>query len=66
VALPLRLVPIFTSLMKTDWGKSLKLEEDEGKVIATLDLQETILSTPALAADGLYIRSDKHLWKISQ
>ncbi len=47
-------------------GQIIKLEEDEGKVIATLDLQETILSTPALAGDGLYIRSDKHLWKISQ
>jgi outer membrane protein assembly factor BamB len=46
-------------------GQIIELEEDEGKVIATLDLQETILSTPALAGDGLYIRSDKHLWKIS-
>jgi outer membrane protein assembly factor BamB len=28
-------------------------------------LAETILATPALTADGLFVRSDKHLWKIT-
>ncbi len=38
---------------------------DEGNVISKLELEETILSTPSVSADGVYIRSDKHLYKIS-
>jgi outer membrane protein assembly factor BamB len=30
------------------------------------DLKETILATPALAGGALYVRSDKHLWKIAR
>ncbi|MED5585138.1 MAG: PQQ-binding-like beta-propeller repeat protein [Verrucomicrobiota bacterium] len=41
------------------------LRGDEGKVVGTIELGETILGTPALSSDALYIRSDSHLWKIS-
>ena len=36
----------------------------EGRVVSQLDLQETILATPALSDNAIYLRSDKHLWKI--
>jgi outer membrane protein assembly factor BamB len=36
----------------------------EGKTEHTLDLKETILSTPAIANGAAYIRSDKYLWKL--
>ena len=39
--------------------------EDEGKVVSSLDLGETILCTPALSRDALYVRSDEHLWKLA-
>ena len=41
------------------------LRGDEGKVVGTIELGETILGTPALSADALYIRSDTRLWKIA-
>jgi hypothetical protein len=47
-------------------GQIIKLGETEGKVVSTIDLGETILCTPALAQSALFLRSDKHLWKISQ
>lgn len=36
----------------------------EGKITQTLDLKETILSTPAIANGAVFIRSDKFLWKL--
>ncbi len=36
----------------------------EGSVVSQLDLQETILATPSLSDNALYLRSDKHLWRI--
>jgi len=38
---------------------------NEGEIVGTIDLGETVMSTPAVADGGLYIRSDGHLWKIS-
>jgi len=40
------------------------LSKPEGELVGELDLGDTILSTPALAADALYLRSDKRLWRI--
>lgn len=37
----------------------------EGEVVSELDLGETILGTPSISSDALYLRSDGHLWKIS-
>jgi len=36
----------------------------EGQVISSLDLGQTILSTPSVANGALYLRSDQQLWKI--
>jgi outer membrane protein assembly factor BamB len=38
----------------------------EGEVISELDLGETILSTPSIAGNAIYLRSDGHLWKLAQ
>ena len=35
----------------------------EGKVVSTIELNETILGTPAISGNALYVRSDGHLWK---
>lgn len=42
------------------------LSGDEGVVVGSLDLGDKIQSTPALANGALYIRSDRHLWKITK
>lgn len=38
----------------------------EGEVLQTHDLADTILGTPAIAGNAVYIRSDKQLWKIGE
>jgi hypothetical protein len=35
-------------------------------LLASGSMGETILATPAIASGALYIRSDKHLWKLAQ
>jgi outer membrane protein assembly factor BamB len=38
---------------------------DEGQRVSDYDLAETILSTPAIAHNALYIRSDRHLHRLN-
>jgi outer membrane protein assembly factor BamB len=38
----------------------------EGEVLSELDLGQTILATPALAHGGLYLRSDRTLWRTAE
>jgi outer membrane protein assembly factor BamB len=37
----------------------------ESTLLQSCELKETILSTPALGDGAMYVRSDKHLWKIA-
>ena len=39
---------------------------DEGELVGEGDLGETILATPAISGKDLFVRSDGHLWKISE
>lgn len=61
------------------WGKYLYLvnengllqvvntePKEEGVVVSQMDLAETILCTPAVYGGALYLRSDRHLWKIAE
>lgn len=38
---------------------------DKGEIIAHHNFGESVLATPAIAGGGLYLRSDKHLWKVA-
>ncbi len=38
----------------------------EGALVAENELGESILGSPAVADDALYVRSDAHLWKIAE
>lgn len=38
----------------------------EGSVVGQLDLNETILGSPAISGNAMFIRSDGHLWKIAK
>jgi outer membrane protein assembly factor BamB len=44
----------------------IKLDGKEPAIETTANLQEAILCTPAIANGALYVRSDKHLWKIGK
>ena len=46
-------------------GQVVKLDTEEPKVIQTIDLEDTILCTPAMTKDALVVRSDQKLWKLS-
>ena len=37
---------------------------NKGEQISSLELNETVLGTPAVGADAIFVRSDDHLWKI--
>lgn len=43
----------------------VQIGEEEGKQTGEVDLKETILATPAIADNALFLRSDQHLWKVS-
>jgi outer membrane protein assembly factor BamB len=36
----------------------------EGKIVHTVELKDTILSTPAVSGGALFVRSDTKLWKV--
>lgn len=46
-------------------GQVVKLGGEKGEIVGKGDLGETILGTPAISNGGIYVRSDKHLWKIA-
>ena len=46
-------------------GQVVNLSKDKPEVIHTTNLNDTILCTPALSDDAVYVRSDAKLWKLS-
>ena len=46
-------------------GQCVDLRGPEGVVAGEIELGETILSTPSISGDALYVRSDGHLWKFA-
>lgn len=38
---------------------------DEGEIISTFDLEQTVLCTPAIAGGSIFLRSDTRLWRIA-
>ena len=49
-------------------GKVLvvKLEGKKGELVATNELGDTFLASPAVANNSLFLRSEKYLWKIAE
>ena len=46
-------------------GQVVDLSGEEGAITSEFELGETILSTPSLSENGIYVRSDGHLWKFA-
>lgn len=46
-------------------GRALVVDPETGDIVSERELGETILSTPSVSADGIYVRSDQLLWKIA-
>lgn len=44
----------------------VKLGDKEGTVVGTAEFGEQIQASPAIAGNALYVRGDKHLWKIAE
>lgn len=47
-------------------GQCVNLSGEEGSIASEIELGETILGTPSISDDALYVRSDGHLWKFSK
>jgi outer membrane protein assembly factor BamB len=47
-------------------GQVVKPGAKRGEIVGKSDLGETILATPAIANGALYIRTDRHLWRIAK
>lgn len=45
-------------------GQVVNVAGEKGEVVSENDIKETILATPALSGNAIFVRSDKHLWKI--
>ncbi len=46
-------------------GQVVDISGEEGELVGTNELGETILCTPAVSNDAMFVRSDGHLWKIA-
>ena len=46
-------------------GLCIDVSGAEGKIVSTVALKETILGTPSISDDAIYVRSDGHLWKFA-
>jgi hypothetical protein len=44
----------------------VKLGKNKAQLVATNEFGEKLQGSPAVSGDALYVRSDKHLWKISE
>lgn len=45
---------------------AVEITRDEARLVSDFDFGETILGTPAASDGAIYVRSDGHLWKISE
>ena len=39
---------------------------EEGAIVSQVNVEETVLCTPAIAGGAIYFRSDQHLWRLGQ
>jgi outer membrane protein assembly factor BamB len=44
----------------------VKPDDKEATLVQSCKLEETVLCTPAIVDGAIYVRSDKHLWKIAK
>ena len=44
----------------------VNISAPEGKLVATYDFKDTILATPSIADNALFVRSDRSLWKLTE
>lgn len=46
-------------------GQVVKLGKEEGEIVNSIDLEDTILCTPSVYENAIFIRSDRALWKLA-
>ena len=46
-------------------GQIVDLRDESPRVIHSINLDDTILCTPAVARDSIFVRSDAKLWKLA-
>ena len=46
-------------------GQIVDLSKLDEEVVSEIELEDTILGTPAISGNAIYVRSDGHLWKLA-
>jgi outer membrane protein assembly factor BamB len=64
-ATPIMIGEHFFFFAQNGQARVAKIKADGLEVVHKYDFAETILGSPAVAGDAMYVRGDKHLWKIA-
>jgi outer membrane protein assembly factor BamB len=64
-ATPIRVRDYFYFFAQNGQARVAKINSDGAEIVHKFDFAETILGSPAIAGDAMYVRGDKHLWKIA-
>lgn len=64
-ATPIRIGDHFYFFAQNGQSRVAKIKPDGVDVVHSYDFAETILGSPAIAGDAMFLRGDKHLWKIA-
>ena len=63
-ATPVVLAERLLAVSETGLVQLVAFDDEQAEVAATLDLEDRILASPAVAAGGVFLRSNSQLWKL--
>ena len=52
------------AVSETGLVQSIHFDDEQGEVIGSLNLEDQVLASPAVASGGVFLRSNSRLWKI--
>jgi outer membrane protein assembly factor BamB len=64
-ATPIRVRDHFYFFAQNGQARVAKIKADGVDIVHKYDFAETILGSPAISGDAMFVRGDKHLWKIA-
>ncbi len=64
-ATPIMIHDHFYFFAQNGQARVAKIKADGLEVVHKFDFGETMLGSPAISGDAMYVRGDKHLWKIA-
>ena len=53
------------AVSETGLVQSIYFDDEHGEVTGSLDLEDQVLASPAVASGGVFLRSNSRLWKLA-